>query len=82
MSLSESFKLVVDGIVPVCEGVVNYRLQQQSISNLRRSSEGEHVNVPQSWMSPTETTAQRNTHTVEQTAIKILRTIVRVKVLT
>lgn len=68
----ESFKLVVGSMVPVCEGVVDYRLQQQSVSNLRRSSEGEHVNGPQSRMSPTETTAQRNTHTVEQTAIKIL----------
>lgn len=56
---SVSLQLIVDTLVPVFEGVVDNSLQQQSVSNLRRSSEGEHVDGPESRVSLTQTTASR-----------------------
>lgn len=54
---SVSLWLIVDTPVPVFEGIVDYGLQQQSVPNLRRSSEGEHVDGPQSRVSLTQTAA-------------------------
>lgn len=45
--------------LPVCEGIVDNSLQKQSISYLRRSSEREHVNSPQCWMSLAQTAVIR-----------------------
>ncbi len=54
---SVSLWLILDTLIPVFEGVVDYSPQQQSVTNLRRSSEGEHVDGPQSRVSLTQTTA-------------------------
>lgn len=56
---SLSLWLIVDTSLPVFEGIVDYSLQQQSVSNLRRSPEGEHVYGPQGRVSLTQTAAQR-----------------------
>lgn len=36
----------MDALKPVLEGIVDYSPEQQPVSNLRRSSEGEHVDGP------------------------------------
>lgn len=59
-------------MLPVCEGIVDYSLKKQSVSYLRRPSEREHVNGPQSWMSLAQTTANRITQ--KKTSMKITPT--------
>lgn len=48
-----------NNLVPVFEGVVDNSSQQQSVSNLRRSSKGEHVNGSQGWVGLTQSTAPK-----------------------
>lgn len=57
--------LTVGNVLPVCEGIVDYSLEKQPVSYLRRSSEREHVNGPQSWMSLAQTTANRITQNIQ-----------------
>lgn len=47
--------------LPVGEGVVDDSLEKQPVSYLRRSSEGEHVDGPQRWVSLAQTAANRTT---------------------
>lgn len=50
---------------PVFEGVVDDGPQQQPVSDLRRSSEGEHVNGPESGMSLTQTAVEGRQRTTK-----------------
>lgn len=38
------------------EGIVNNGLQHQSVTNVRRAAEMEHVYAPQGWVSVTQAT--------------------------
>lgn len=50
----KSWSLCVDS--PVLEGIVNNGFQYQSVTNVRRAAEMEHVNGPQGWMCIAQST--------------------------
>lgn len=48
------------------EGIVNNGLQHQSVTNVRRATEMEHVYAPQGWVSVTQATKSETKRKKEQ----------------